>query len=153
MSAIMQVIEETKALSATERKKEIIKKMVETGQQVPLTKLLTRKQIFQMEIKIHVLNRYKERLAKLYDIEIENTIRRDLISNAMIVEGGHSGRFKVHTKGLIIVMDEHAMYTTYDAKGKDKSNIIDSTQAKLRKIHRKTKQQSRIDYLFSTISQ
>lgn len=153
MSVIMKVIEETLGLSAEERKKEIIKKMVENGQQVPLSKLLTRKQILQMEIKVHVLNRYKERLSKRHDIEIENMIRRDLISSAMIVEGGHSGRFKVHTKGIIIVMDEHAMYTTYDATGNDKSNIVDHTKSKLRSIHRKTKQQSRIDYLFSTISQ
>lgn len=152
MSIIMEAILDTTELPREDRKKEIIKRMVASGQQVPLTKLLTHKQICRLEIKDHVLKRYKKRLAKLYDIEIENMIKSDLINHAMIVEGGHSGRFKVYTKGLIIVMDETAMYTTYDAKGKDKNNIIDDTQAKLRKIQRKGKQQNRIDYLLSTLN-
>lgn len=153
MSLIMQAIEETTMLPIELRKKEIVKKMVESGQQVPLTKLLSHRDIHSMEIKHHVLMRYKQRFAKLYDIEIENMIKNDLINHAMIVESGHSGRFKVHTKGMIIVMDENAMYTTYDASGNDKNNIIDNTQAKLKKIHRKSKQQNRLDYLFSTINQ
>lgn len=150
---VVEVINNTTGLDKETRKKEIMRRMVENGHQIPLNKLLSAKEILNLDIKNHVIQRYKQRFTRLYDIEIENMIKKDLLQGAVIVDSGHSGRFKVSTKGLILVMDEFAIYTTYDATGNDRNNIVDSSKAKLKKMTKKSRQHSRLDDLFSQISQ
>lgn len=152
MTAIMEEIKQTTELRTDARKKEIIKKMVENGQQVPLIKLMSYRDIMKLVIKDHVIIRYKQRFERLYNIEIENMIKNDLINGAIIVEDGYNGRFKVYSKGIILVMDENAVFTTYDATGNDRNNVVDSARARLKKFQRKTPQERRLDSLFAQIS-
>lgn len=149
---VLEIINTTTGLEKKNRKKEIMRRMIENGQQIPLNKLLSAKEILGLEIKYHVIQRYKQRFSRMYDIEIETMIKRDLLDGGVIVDDGHTGRFKVSVKGVILVMDEQAIYTTYTAEGKNRNNIIDPAEAQLKKIKRKVHHTSRIDELFSQIS-
>lgn len=151
MNALLETIQNCKNLNPEDKKREIVRNMIERGQQVPLNRLMPSHIIQKLSIKPHVLDRYKQRFAKLYDIEIENMIRKDLSEFAMVVGKGHSGRWIVHVKGVILILDEYAIHTTYDANGKDRNNIVDPTRAKLKKIEKNHRKVDRLNELFDLI--
>lgn len=151
MNALVETIQNCKNLNPEDKKREIVRNMIERGQQVPLNRLMPSHIIQKLFIKPHVLDRYKQRFAKLYNIEIENMIRKDLSEFAMVVGKGHSGRWIVHVKGVILILDEYAIHTTYDANGKDRNNIVDPTRAKLKKIEKNHRKVDRLNELFDLI--
>jgi len=133
------------------KKKDHFKQMIEKGIQVPLNKLLNARQIQSLQIKEHAFIRYKQRFAKLHDIQIEQEIKNALLTKSVIVENGHSGRWLVYAKGFIFILDETTIYTTYDANGKDRNNILNPTKATLSAVNRKSKPINRINHLFELI--
>lgn len=132
---------------------QLVEQMVESGRQVPLKALLTYKEIQRLTFKEHALARFKKRFRRLHDIEIENMIKKDLMSSSMIVEKGHSGRWKVHCKGMILVLDKESVYTTYDANGQDSNNELDETKVQLQKVRKKTRGQDKIERLIVTLNE
>lgn len=149
MSLLIKTAEEHQGLTKEDRKKAIVKQMIESGRQVPLSFLVSKSEILRMEIKAHVKTRYKQRFRNAYDIEIENMIRADLCSDAMIVDNADSGRFKVKTRNLIIIMDENIAFTTYDASGADRNNNLDPKAAILKSS--RYNRQNHIENLFAQI--
>lgn len=131
------------------RKKEnaIINK-VKRGQQVPLSKFMTNKEIYQLNVTPHAIERYKQRFKKLYDIQIEQDIKSCLAYNANIVELGKYDRFMVYSKGYIFVLDKENIYTVYDYNGNDRNNTLDETQEKMFKIQKKTRYMDELDRMF-----
>lgn len=128
------------------RKKEnAIINTVSRGQQVPLSKFMTNKEIYQLNVTSHAIERYKQRFKKLYDIQIEQDIKSCLAYNANIVELGKFNRFMVYSKGYIFVLDKENIYTVYDYNGNDRNNTLDDTQEKMFKVQKKTRYMDELD--------
>lgn len=151
MNAVIEMLPSLTGKNKEERRKFVVEQMIENGQQVPLTKLFSAKQVQQLDVKQHVLKRFKQRFSKKYDIEIETEIKSLLLKNAMVVGKGHSDRWIVHAQGHIFILDERNIFTTYDANGNDKNNILDPTKQELKKARKKTRNLDRMNELFKAI--
>jgi len=137
----------------TREKKEAVMKMVAEGRQVPLYHLMSPGKIERMEIAGHAFERFRERFKNLYTVQIENEIKSTLKSSGVIVGLGQRDRLLVHSKGLIFVMDENVVYTTYHSKGDDKGNVLDETKAFLMQAKKNTRKLDRLNKVFDLLKE
>lgn len=149
MSIIKEINSQTETVSIDAM---MVHAMVSRGQQVPLSFILSNRDIQNLKMTQHILFRYKTRFRNCYDIEIENMIRHDLKDSAFIVSLADEGRWKVYSKGIILIMDKDKIYTTYDVDGKDNSNELNESKETLNRIKSKRFDSDKIDILLKGLS-